>query len=149
MLVKTRMSKHRKGQEQGFSMVEAVVAIAMLGMGILSLVSLIPFAIKDDYRTRIDTTATFVAMREMEQILANPSALPASSMPRMMPASPQRQRLIYPPAAQIWPPETLIGHRHIRRSRRDSNALSLLGGAPSATTSRSMRTAMTFGGISL
>lgn len=41
----------------------------------MSLVTLIPYATRSDYRSRIDTTATFVAMREMEQILAQPFAL--------------------------------------------------------------------------
>ena len=52
--------------DRGFSLVEAIIAIAVLSIGVLSLARLIPFA------TRTDSTATFIAMRQMEQILAQP-----------------------------------------------------------------------------
>lgn len=58
--------------ETGFSLVEAIVAISILTIGVLSLARLVPFATRTDYGARTDSTATFVAMREMEQILAQP-----------------------------------------------------------------------------
>ena len=57
---------------RGFSLAESMVAIAVLSIGVLSLAQLIPFATRIDYGARTDSTATFVAMREMEQILAQP-----------------------------------------------------------------------------
>ncbi|MBI4463575.1 MAG: prepilin-type N-terminal cleavage/methylation domain-containing protein [Acidobacteria bacterium] len=59
----------------GFSLIETMFAIAILGIGVMSLVTLIPYATQNDYRSRIDTTATFVATRELEQILAQPFQL--------------------------------------------------------------------------
>jgi Tfp pilus assembly protein PilV len=57
---------------QGFSLVEAMVAIAVLTVGVLGLARLVPFATRTDYGARTDSTATFIAMREMEQIVAQP-----------------------------------------------------------------------------
>jgi len=61
--------------ERGFSLVEAIIAIAVLSVGVLSLARMIPFATRTDYGARTDSTATFIAMRQMEQILAQPWSL--------------------------------------------------------------------------
>ena len=60
---------------RGFSLIETMLAIGVLSIGVMSLVTLIPFATRNDYRSRIDTTATFVAMRELEQMTAQPFQL--------------------------------------------------------------------------
>lgn len=49
-----------------------MVAIAVLAVGVLSLAQLVPFATRTDWGARTDSTATFIAMRQMEQILAQP-----------------------------------------------------------------------------
>ena len=71
-----RMNRRPCG-ERGFSLVEAIVAIAVLSIGVLSLARMIPFATRTDYGARTDSTATFIAMRQMEQILAQPWNLSA------------------------------------------------------------------------
>jgi prepilin-type N-terminal cleavage/methylation domain-containing protein len=66
------MAARRRSTErrsQGFTLVETLMAIVILGIGVMSLASLIPAATQNDYRSRIDTTATFLAARELEQIL--------------------------------------------------------------------------------
>ena len=60
------------GSSRGFSLVEAIIAIAVLSVGVLSLARLVPFATRTDFGARTDSTATFIAMREMEQMLAQP-----------------------------------------------------------------------------
>src|SRR3990172_4622966 len=57
---------------RGFSLAESMVAIAVLSIGVLSLARMIPFATRTDYGARTDSTATFIAMRQMEQMLAQP-----------------------------------------------------------------------------
>lgn len=57
---------------KGFTLVETILAIALLGIGVMSLVTLIPYATRNDYRSRMDTTATFIATRQLEQMLAQP-----------------------------------------------------------------------------
>lgn len=59
-------------QERGFTLIETMLAVGLLAVGVMSLAMLIPYATRNDYRSRIDTTATFIAARELEQILAQP-----------------------------------------------------------------------------
>ena len=61
--------------DRGFSLVEAIVAIAVLSIGVLSLARLVPFATRTDYGARTDSTATFIAMRQLEQMMAQPWTL--------------------------------------------------------------------------
>lgn len=60
------------GGAAGFSLVEAMMAIAILTIGILAVVRMIPVATRTDFGTRTDSTAVFVARRHMEQMLAQP-----------------------------------------------------------------------------
>ena len=53
-------------------MIETMIAIIVLGIGVMSLATLVPYATRNDYRSRIDTTATFLAMQQLEKILAQP-----------------------------------------------------------------------------
>lgn len=57
---------------KGFSLVEAMIAVIVLTAGVLSLARMIPFATRTDYNARTDSTATFIAMRTLEQIMAQP-----------------------------------------------------------------------------
>ena len=64
---------HKKSREsKGFSMVETMIAIVILAVGVMSLATLMPYATQNDYRSRMDTTATFIAARQLEQMLAQP-----------------------------------------------------------------------------
>ena len=70
---KSAAQDYRKsGGSEGFTLVETMIAIVILAVGVMSLATLIPYATRNDYRSRIDTTATFVAMRQLEQMLAQP-----------------------------------------------------------------------------
>lgn len=56
----------------GFSLIEALMAIAVLTIGVLAVARMIPVAIRTDFGSRTDSTAVFVAKRELEQMLAQP-----------------------------------------------------------------------------
>src|SRR5690242_19444019 len=49
-----------------------VVASAILMMGIVSVVQLVPASVQSTSRNRYDTMATVIAQRELDQILAQP-----------------------------------------------------------------------------
>ncbi|MBI1955315.1 MAG: hypothetical protein HYS38_02875 [Acidobacteria bacterium] len=49
-----------------------MIAIVILAVGVMSLATLMPYATRNDYRSRMDTTATFIAARQLEQMLAQP-----------------------------------------------------------------------------
>lgn len=68
-------SKQQHGRSRGFTLIEVLIGTIILGVGIMSLAMLVPYATENDYRSRVDTTATFVAVRQMEQILAQPISL--------------------------------------------------------------------------
>lgn len=65
----------RQKRSRGFTLMEVLFAIVILSVGVMGLAAVVPFATENDYRSRVDTTATFVAMRQMEQILAQPSGV--------------------------------------------------------------------------
>lgn len=49
-----------------------MLAITVLAIGVMSLAALIPFATENDYRSRMDTTSTLLAMQQLEKMLAQP-----------------------------------------------------------------------------
>jgi hypothetical protein len=61
-----------KSRESGLSFLEMVVASAILMVGIVSVVQLVPASIQSTSRNRYDTMATVIAQRELDQILAQP-----------------------------------------------------------------------------
>lgn len=63
--------KSREGME-GFSLLEMILASAVLMFGIVSVVQLIPASLRSNMENRLDTTATVVAQRELDQILSQP-----------------------------------------------------------------------------
>jgi len=66
-----RMNRGNR-KNRGFSLAEAMVAIGVLSVGVLSLARLVPYATRNDYGSRTDATGTFIAMRELEQMIAQP-----------------------------------------------------------------------------
>ncbi len=62
----------RQKRSRGFTLMEVLFAIVILSVGVMGLAAVVPFATENDYRSRVDTTATFVALRQLEQILAQP-----------------------------------------------------------------------------
>lgn len=70
------MRNRKKGaariQQQGFSLLEMIIACAVLMVGIVSVVQLVPASLKTSMNNRLDTVATAVAQRELDQMLSQP-----------------------------------------------------------------------------
>jgi hypothetical protein len=62
--------------QDGFSVLEMIVASAILMVGIVSVVQLVPASLKNSVGNRMDTMATVVAQRELDQMLSRPLNLP-------------------------------------------------------------------------
>jgi len=63
----------RAGRTQdGFSVLEMIVASAILMVGIVSVVQLVPASLTNSVGNRMDTMATVVAQRELDQMLSQP-----------------------------------------------------------------------------
>lgn len=65
-------SKARLGNEQGFSLLEMIIASAILLVGVLSVVQLVPASLKSNLYNRMDTMATVVAQHQLDQMLNQP-----------------------------------------------------------------------------
>jgi prepilin-type N-terminal cleavage/methylation domain-containing protein len=65
-------SKARLGNEKGFSLLEMVIASAILLVGVLSVVQLVPTSLKSNLYNRMDTMATVVAQHQLDLILNQP-----------------------------------------------------------------------------
>ncbi len=57
---------------RGFSLLEMLIAMAVLLVGIVSVVELVPASLQSNQNNRQDTTATVVAQRELDQIVDQP-----------------------------------------------------------------------------
>src|ERR1700682_4245961 len=66
-----RRLKRRAGQS-GFSILEMVLASAILMVGIISVVQLVPASLQLNANNRLDTLATVIAQRELDQMLSQP-----------------------------------------------------------------------------
>lgn len=62
----------RQKSVRGFSLLEMLIAMAVLMVGIVSVVELVPASLQSNQNNRQDTTATVVAQRELDQILNQP-----------------------------------------------------------------------------
>jgi hypothetical protein len=63
----------RSGREQnGFSVLEMILASAILMVGIISVVQLVPASLQSSIGNRMDTMVTVVAQRELDQMLSQP-----------------------------------------------------------------------------
>ena len=62
----------RCGRRNGFSVLEMILASAILMVGIVSVVELVPASLKSSVGNRMDTMATVIAQRELDQMLSQP-----------------------------------------------------------------------------
>jgi type II secretory pathway pseudopilin PulG len=58
--------------QNGFSILEMILASAILMVGIVSVVQLVPASLKSSVGNRLDTMATVVCQRELDQMLSQP-----------------------------------------------------------------------------
>lgn len=59
----------RSGSEQGFTLIEVLVAVAVLLAGIAAVAEMVPWATQSDLLSRNTTVASDVAQRELNQML--------------------------------------------------------------------------------
>jgi prepilin-type N-terminal cleavage/methylation domain-containing protein len=71
-----RSFEEANASENGFSLLEMVLATAILLVGVLSVVQLVPASLKSNLYNRMDTTATTVAQQELDQMLVQPLGPP-------------------------------------------------------------------------
>jgi len=62
-------TRGRQKSARGFSLLEMLIAVAVLLVGIVSVVQLVPASLQSNQNNRQDTTATVAAQRELDQIL--------------------------------------------------------------------------------
>ena len=71
--VKANCDSARSGREQnGFSILEMILASAILMVGVVSVVQLVPASLNSSIGNRLDTMATVVCQRELDQMLSQP-----------------------------------------------------------------------------
>jgi type II secretory pathway pseudopilin PulG len=72
----TRTDRRAKARRRqcGFSILEMVLASAILMVGIISVLQLVPASLQSSVGNRMDTMATAVAQRELDQMLSQPLA---------------------------------------------------------------------------
>jgi prepilin-type N-terminal cleavage/methylation domain-containing protein len=63
---------HRRSRQAGFSLIEMILASAVLMVGIVSVVQLVPVSLSLNAANRLDTLATVIAQRELDQMLSQP-----------------------------------------------------------------------------
>src|ERR1700682_5456189 len=66
-----RRLKRRAGQS-GFSILEMLLASVIMMVGIISVVQLVPVSLQLNASNRLDTMATVIAQRELDQMLSQP-----------------------------------------------------------------------------
>lgn len=76
LLQPTQTNRRAKARRQcGFSILEMVLASAILMVGIISVLQLVPASLQSSVGNRMDTMATAVAQRELDQMLSQPLAV--------------------------------------------------------------------------
>src|SRR5258708_16351596 len=63
--------------QSGFSILEMLLASAVLMVGIISVVQLVPASLQLNASNRLDTTATVIAQRELDQMLSQSVSKPS------------------------------------------------------------------------
>jgi hypothetical protein len=62
-------------KDAGFSVLEMVIASAIMMVGIISVVQLVPVSLQLNASNRLDTLATVIAQRELDQMVSQPLAV--------------------------------------------------------------------------
>lgn len=78
-LLRRRITRHfgLHPQESGFSILEMLIASAIMLVGIVAVVQLVPVSLQLSASTRLDTVATVIAQRELDQMLSQPLSVNA------------------------------------------------------------------------
>ncbi len=71
----TNNKKHRR--QQGFTLIELMIAVLVLVVGVVSVAQLVPAAIFLNSRNRADSSSLVFAQREMDQFVNQPLTTPA------------------------------------------------------------------------
>ena len=72
-VAKANRNLARHGRKQsGFSVLEMILASSILMVGIISVVQLVPASLNSSVGNRLDTMATVVCQRELDQMLSQP-----------------------------------------------------------------------------
>jgi len=66
-----------RAEQAGFSILEMLIASAIMMVGIISVVQLVPASLQLNASNRLDTMATVIAQRELDQMLSQPSTRPS------------------------------------------------------------------------
>lgn len=80
VLVQLRRAKRRfqaRPAERGFSILEMIIASAIMMVGIISVMQLVPVSLQLNSTNRLDTLATVIAQRELDQMLSQPLSVNA------------------------------------------------------------------------
>ncbi|HEY2114558.1 MAG TPA: prepilin-type N-terminal cleavage/methylation domain-containing protein [Candidatus Angelobacter sp.] len=73
-----RSARNKKQRDQqGFTLIELMIAITVLVVGVVSVAQLVPAAIFLNSRNRADTSSMVFAQREMDQFVNQPLTTPA------------------------------------------------------------------------
>jgi hypothetical protein len=71
-LAKSNRNTKSGRKPNGFSVLEMILASAVLMVGVISVVQLVPASLNSSIGNRLDTVATVVAQRELDQMLRQP-----------------------------------------------------------------------------
>jgi prepilin-type N-terminal cleavage/methylation domain-containing protein len=78
-MIKPNSMPHCDVKQNGFSLIELMIAIAVLAVGMAALVPLFAVAVMSNGKAKTDTTATMLAQTVLEKVSAQPaSAAPAN-----------------------------------------------------------------------
>jgi hypothetical protein len=61
-----------RAEQAGFSILEMLIASAIMMVGIISVVQLVPASLQLNASNRLDTMSTVIAQRELDQMLSQP-----------------------------------------------------------------------------
>ena len=65
-------STRRRARQQGFSLLEMLIATVILIVGLVAVAQLVPASVLLNYRNRMDSTALVFAQRRLDQMLDQP-----------------------------------------------------------------------------